>query len=328
MDKKIKNLLKILISICLLVYVIYTANLSKIIEVFIGINLLFFSVAILVGIFNVALSSKKWQILLKVKEERHRFKEVWKFYYIGIFFNMFLPTSIGGDVVKAYKMSKATKKPVEAYSSVFMERFTGAIAILILAVVATTIYFDKLPIEIPLLVYCLFTPLLIIITILISKKKLIKKLRKLYSVFFRLFASFSLDKKAERLYDSINLYKKEKKVLLIVLIMSFLFQTILIINNFILSRSIDMGVPIHFFFIFIPISVLIAFLPISIRGIGVLDVLYMYFFPMVGATTAEAVSLAFLTHAFVFVQSIIGGVIYLFSNINYKDRQLGYNTPK
>jgi uncharacterized protein (TIRG00374 family) len=319
LDRKIKHAIKILITIGLLLFVIYSANPFKIYEVLKGIIIWFFLLAILVGIFNNALSSKKWQILLEVKGEKHRFRDVLKIYYTGVFFNIFLPTSIGGDVVKAYEMSKISKKRVEAYSSVFMERFTGGVIIIILALIATTIYFDKLPIEIPILVYCFFTPIFLISLLLITRKKIVKKFRRFYSVFFRLFAHFSLNKKVEKLYDSINLYKKEKKCLFVVILISFVFQNIMILNRYILSLSIGMDVPLHFFFIFIPICSLITFLPISIGRIGVLEVLYLYFFTMVGATPAEAVSLAFLSHIFAFIQSLIGGGIYLISNASEKE---------
>jgi uncharacterized protein (TIRG00374 family) len=313
LDKKIKHLLKTLVTIGLLSYVIYSANLAKIFDVLKKINFWIFLLVILIGVFSIALSAKKWQILLEVKGEKRRFKDVLKVYYIGIFFNMFFPTTIGGDVIKAHEMSKTSKKKVEAYSSVFMERFTGAIAILLLAIVATTIYFNNLPMMVIFLVYCVFTPLLLIIIVVFSRKKFVKKFRRLYSIFFQLFARFSLKKKVEKLYDSISLYGKEKKCLLIVLLVSLSFQSITIILRYILSKAIGMDVPLYYFFIFIPICSLIAFLPISIRGIGIFEFLYMYFFTMVGATAAEAVSLAFLTHILAFINSTTGGVIYLFS---------------
>jgi uncharacterized protein (TIRG00374 family) len=320
LDNKIKLLLKITISIALLAYVVYSADLSKIYEVLIGINLMFFLLAFIIGVGTITLSAKKWQILLQAKGEKHRYRRVLKIYYIGVFFNIFLPTNIGGDVVKAYEMSKTSKKRVEAYSSVFMERFTGAIALLILVIIAISIYYNEIPIEVIVLVYCVFIPIFLFITLLITRKGFAKRFKRFYRLFFKIFERFSLHKKAESLYDSINLYKKEKKILLIVMIISLIFQSVSVIIRYVLSLSLGMDVPLFYFFIFIPICSLVAFLPISIRGIGVFEVLYLYFFTMVGATAAQAVSLAFLTHILAFINSLTGGVIYLVSNTSIKNQ--------
>ncbi|MBS3816629.1 MAG: flippase-like domain-containing protein [Candidatus Thermoplasmatota archaeon] len=223
-------------------------------------------------------------------------------YYIGTFFNLFLPTNVGGDIVKAHKMSKVTKKSIEAYSSVFMERFTGLIAILSLAIAASTLYFSELPIDIISTIYVVFLTLIVLSFIMSLNKRLFKN-----------FNPFSIREKLLKLYSSISLYTKKKRTLGHALLVSFAFHTILILTNYILALSIGINVPIQYFFIFIPITAVLLFLPISIRGFGVREVLYVYFFTQVGATTAQAVSLSFLVQLFGIVSSLIGGFVYLSS---------------
>jgi len=48
---------------------------------------------------------------------------LFKLYFVGAFFNNFMPTSIGGDVYKVYKLGKKIDSPVVGFSSVFTERF-------------------------------------------------------------------------------------------------------------------------------------------------------------------------------------------------------------
>ena len=168
-NKKIKNLITIFISVGLIAYIIYSIGLTNILKEFENLDLRFFILAIALGFFGICISAKKWQILLKAKKESRKFFEVLKYYYIGIFFNLFLPTSVGGDIVKAYKMSKTTKESVDAYSSVFMERFTGLTAILTLAFCSTTIYFHNLPTKILLIVYVILIPGFFCVSILLFK---------------------------------------------------------------------------------------------------------------------------------------------------------------
>jgi uncharacterized protein (TIRG00374 family) len=226
---------------------------------------------------------------------------------------MFLPTSVGGDVVKAHEMSKVSKDPVEAYSAVFMERLTGAIAILILALIATTIYIQKLSIDVIVFVYFVFPPIFILMIVLFLKEELVRKFEFIYKTFFWIFRRFSIGRKARKLYDSVNLYLRDKKVVFFALVISLVFQIMAILMNYMLSMAIGMDVPIYYFFIFIPISVIFSFLPISIRGIGVREVIFVYLFTEVGATAAQAVSLGFIGQIYMLIPSLLGSYYFIAS---------------
>ncbi|MEF8834906.1 MAG: lysylphosphatidylglycerol synthase transmembrane domain-containing protein [Candidatus Thermoplasmatota archaeon] len=310
---KIKTIIKIIVSISLITYVIYSAGPYKILAEIKGINILYFIVVIFITIIKIGVSAKKWQILLKAKGEIKNFLHVWRIYYIGNFFNLFLPTNVGGDIVKAHKMSKVSENSIEAYSSVFMERFTGVIAIFALAIVATTLFFNELPYEILIIIYLIFLPLIILSFIMIWRDSFVQKFRGLINILFKSFNPFSIKEKLIKLYKSVNLYTKKKKTLGYALLISLVFHTMLILTNYILALSIGMNIPLHYFFIFIPISAILLFLPISIRGFGVREVLYVYFFTQVGATTAQSVSLSFLVQLLGIISSLIGGFVYLFS---------------
>ncbi|MBS3816350.1 MAG: flippase-like domain-containing protein [Candidatus Thermoplasmatota archaeon] len=311
--ERIKTVLKIMVSVGLISYIIYNAGPYKIWSHIQRTNKIFFFIVLLMAIVKVAISAKKWQILLKAKDEINNFFYVWKVYYIGTFFNMFLPTNVGGDVVKAHKMSKVSENTIEAYSSVFMERFTGIIAILSLATVSTTFYLSELPFEIILTIYGVFLPLIVISFIMISTKRSVRLLRGLFEKVFSRFNPFSIKEKLIKLLRSINLYTKKKKALGYSIFISFIFHTLLILSNYILALSIGLDISLHYFFIFIPISAILLFLPISIRGFGVREVLYVYFFTPVGATAAQAVSLSFLVQLVSIISSLIGGSVYLAS---------------
>ena len=310
---RLKTIIKIVVSISLISYVIYSAGPYKIWTEIKNIKLFYFLIVIIITIVKVGVSAKKWQILLKAKGEIKDFLHVWKIYYIGTFFNLFLPTNVGGDVVKAHKMSKVSKNSIEAYSSVFMERFTGVIAIFGLAIVATSLYFSQLPTDILFIIYVIFLPLIIMSFLMIWKDNIVDLFKKLIKRIFKNYNPFSIKEKLIKLYSSINLYTKKKRTLGYALIISFVFHTMLILTNYILALSIGLDIPIHYFFIFIPITAILLFLPISIRGFGVREVLYAYFFTQVGATTAQAVSLSFLVQLLGIISSLIGGFVYLFS---------------
>ncbi|MFP3871453.1 MAG: lysylphosphatidylglycerol synthase transmembrane domain-containing protein [Candidatus Natronoplasma sp.] len=313
LKKRLKTALKIIVSVSLISYVVYSTGPEKIYNELVGLNKLLFLAVMTMAIFKVAISAKKWEILLRAKGERKPFFEVLRIYYIGTFFNLFLPTNVGGDVVKAHKMSKISKKSVEAYSSVFMERFTGLVAIISLAVISSLSYIDSLPFYPLVIVFFVFLPLMLLASFLLSRKKYVKGLQNLMNRLIPNYNPFSIKEKILRFYRSLHLYTKKRKVLAYALGISFVFHTAHIMINYILSLSLGMSIPIQYFFLFIPITAVLLFLPISIRGFGVREVLYVLFFTQVGATPAQAVSLSFIVQVVNIINSLIGGGFYLWS---------------
>ncbi len=312
---KIKLILKIIVSIALIYYIIQRIGLEEIYSQVREVELIYFAFVIFIFIFNIMISAKKWQILLKAKGESRKFLQVWKFYYIGNFFNMFLPTNVGGDVVKAHKMSKISKTSIEAYSSVFMERFTGLIAIIALATVSTTLFFEHIGREIVLIIYGLFLPLIVVSFLLLSSDRFIRWAKKLSEFVFRKIDPFSIKKRSIKMLKSINLYMKKRRTIGSALLISFIYHSLLIISNYILGIAVGIDISMYYFFIFIPITHIILFLPISIRGLGVREVIYVYFFTQVGATGAQAFSLSILVQIMGVISSLIGGFVYLSSKL-------------
>jgi uncharacterized protein (TIRG00374 family) len=82
------------------------------------------------------LSALKWRLLLRPVRLTTSFARLVGFYFTGMFFNLFLPTIVGGDAVKAVLLARDTGAPARATMSVFMERNTGLCALLVVALVA------------------------------------------------------------------------------------------------------------------------------------------------------------------------------------------------
>ncbi|MGD2175364.1 MAG: lysylphosphatidylglycerol synthase transmembrane domain-containing protein, partial [Candidatus Brocadiaceae bacterium] len=65
-----------------------------------------------------------------------RFGVALKAYLVGAFFNNFLPTNVGGDVVKVSMLATAGGRWSAATAAVFVERASGVVALYCLALVA------------------------------------------------------------------------------------------------------------------------------------------------------------------------------------------------
>ncbi len=298
-----KIVIRIAISAILLSFIIYAIGLEKIKDVISHTTLWLFIVAILVENIGVAISAKKWQILLKSKDVKITYSDAISYYYIGSFFNTMMPSSVGGDVIKAYKLGKKTNN-IEAFSSVVMDRVTGLIAVVLIALFAIATSYEMLPQIAITLAFILILCFLVFLLMLFKTNFFEKVVKKLFSRW---------DKPKRFLHDIISSVKsyRDKKTLYAAMSISLLFHIILILNNYVLSLALNLKINITYFFIFIPIAEILVALPISIQGFGVRESSYALLFSSIGVSYAAAFSLGFLNQLVKVITSIVGGIVYV-----------------
>jgi hypothetical protein len=262
-----------------------------------------FIVAILIENIGVVISAKKWQILLKSKEVEINYSDAISYYYIGSFFNTMMPSSVGGDVIKAYKLGKRTSS-IEAFSSVIMDRVTGLIAVVLIALFAIATAYEILPRFAIMLAFFLIICFFVFLIILF-KTDFFEK------IIGTLFSRWNKPKKfLQDVVLSVKSYK-DKKTLYAAMFISLVFHIMLILNNYVLSLALNLKINIIYFFIFIPIAEILVALPISIQGFGVRESSYAILFSSIGVSYAAAFSLGFLNQIVKVITSMIGGIIYV-----------------
>lgn len=298
----ILNTLKICISLVLITYILLKIDIGNAISTIKTIDIYFFLMAILMQIINIPIRAYKWKLLLSVQGIQAPLKTLVSISLIGTFFNNFLPTSMGGDVVRAYEISKLTKQKVKSVSTIVLQRFTGLIAIIFFGVIGVIIGSDMEFIKNISGIIGIFTLAFIVLLAGIYSIEYFKKLNIIKSIF-----RFNI---IEQIYDSINVYKFRKKESIIILFISLIAEFIVIIYFYSISLSLHQEISIIYFFILIPIISIIEMLPISINGIGVREGAFLYFFTKIGVLDYIAVSMSLVYYIQKVGVSLTGGLIY------------------
>src|SRR6266481_2701197 len=91
-----------------------------------------------VGLYVVLqiISGLRWQLLTKPLGFQKSVFECVRYYFIAMFFNLFLPTSVGGDVVRAWYLDGGSGRKASAFVTVLVDRLSGLMVLLALACVA------------------------------------------------------------------------------------------------------------------------------------------------------------------------------------------------
>ena len=294
--------IRVAVSISLLLTFLYFIGVERILEEIKNAALPLFLLALLIENAGVFISARRWQVILKEKEINLGYREALSLYYMGSFFNTVMPSSFGGDVIKAYKLGKTTNT-INSFSSVIMDRVAGLVAVVIIASIAILFYHSLLPPDIMLMALLIILSFLLLLFLALRTTILEKILSLIFSRW---------RKPRDFFVGVISAFKNYRggRIWLHVVVLSLIYHLMLVINNYVLALSINMDVDFFYFLIFIPVSQILVALPVSIQGFGVREGSYSMLFPAAGATSAASFSLGFLDQIVKVLTSMIGGVVY------------------
>jgi uncharacterized protein (TIRG00374 family) len=126
---------KLAVSVTFLVLVGLKTDWPSFLAMLGHVSPLYFALSLLAAAVMIVSSCLKWQLMFHLQGARPGFPYLLKTYLIGYFFNVLLPSNIGGDVVRSYYAGLKVGDQYTAAVSVFLERFTGLILLLLLCCV-------------------------------------------------------------------------------------------------------------------------------------------------------------------------------------------------
>lgn len=255
------------------------------------INPLYFALAAFSYVVAQLVSTVRWKLLLP---GHFRFRRLFSLYMIGSFFNSFLPSVIGGDAIKAYYLNKDAKKISLTLASVFMDRYFGYASLMIIGICAFPFaagYFGKA-------LYRWLMPAIfasfVIGSILFFRMKL-----------GRNFASVG------EIYEYFAGLRARKEVIVKAVLLSFVVQLLNFLMVVILAMAMGEKIPIVLLFVFLPIIITVATIPVSVSGLGVREGSFVLLLGLIGVSPAVATSLSLSWFFASFLGGLPGLVAYI-----------------
>ena len=317
MTKLLSILVKIAISLALIWIVFYKVNLfnsegrQELFTIITKADSSFLVLSLLIGLLLNFVSAAKWWILLRYRGISCPFWHVWSLYYVGKFYNLFLPTSVGGDIARVYGLGVTTGQNIEAMASVIVDRFTGLIILIMLA--GTSLVFGFSASE----TVAIGTGLVLILVVplglswvLLSRwfVRVVSRYTTHRSLFGRL-ASKSIE-----LRSTILAYGSSK-ILVPAFLFTLLFYFLSIINVWVSALVFDGDVALQGVAVAVPIIMVVMNLPVSIGGIGLMEMAYTYGFDTIGMGATLGLSTALLMRIKTILDALIGGCLHFFFRI-------------
>jgi uncharacterized protein (TIRG00374 family) len=301
------RLLRILISVIVLIIVIANVGAERLWNTLTTIAPLWFLVALLIHLSGIVIRTVRWSLLIRSLGVRVPFGRLFYLYLAGTFFNTFLPTGIGGDVVKIIDLTPESGG-ARAFSTVFADRLTGILGSSLIALIVAL--FD--PVDVPpalVAVIALVSGGILFASLLLTQQHLIDRVMRHVPGWSRLLGQ----EKIRRVYEALTSYSIG--VIARSTLISLPFTLTVIASQYALALGLGLQVPVQYFALFIPMTALVQMIPISFNGLGVREGAYQALFGTVGVAGEQAVAMSLMYYVLRVVTGLIGGVIYLIGNL-------------
>lgn len=298
-------------------------DLGKITEVLLGLNLWIFAAAL--GLYLIAqfVFALRWNLLMRVQSIKIGYWPALRLHFLGLFYNHCLPSSVGGDLLRIWYVTKHTDKKFEAALSVFVDRVVGLTGMFIMAFFCywfIPVQGQKgrfqFPYKINLLQRLLEYrwPLLAVGAVFAAVFVAFTSNAKGRSLLHRGFTFIRQHGAAamQKARHAIRIYCNKWLAIGCALLLTFCLQSLCIVAMWMIGREIGVAAHIKYYFIFFPISWLLGALPISVGGAGIMELWLKDIFIRVCAVTSQnALVLAFGQRLLWLFGSLPGVVIHL-----------------
>ena len=309
---------KAVVSIALIWYLLSITEFSAVFASLRSANPFWLLLSFITLIIGKILTSYRWQILLKAQDIEIPLRFLIASVFVGQFFNSFLPTTVGGDAMRAYDTASQSKESTKSVMSVFADRLIGVFALVILALFALIVGYlsgqDVSFYVIPVLLVFFLCSLAILMIINTN----------LVGILDRVLQYLRLPKVAAKLdeaYQSIHILKDEPWILLIAFLVSLLLQVNVILFYYFIGVSLDLGVSFLYFSMIVPVALVVLLVPFSINGIGIREGIFVYLLTELGVQTRDAIALSWISFGLMLTQGLIGGIIFALRGADFNQSQ-------
>ncbi len=268
-----------------------------------GARLGFAVFAIALYLVGQVMSAFRWWLIGRSVGLGGTFGAYVRFYFIGMFFMFFGPSTLGGDFVRGLYLAEGGGRRARAFNSVLFDRLNGLV-ILVAIGAASFVLFPRdrgLAPEFGLMFW---------VTVAFGGGLFLGWLLAPRLVRWFLPPEHRIRRFVE---GDLGPFWTDRSMLLATSTVSFFFHLVQIAAQWIVSRALGIDVPFSYICVFHPLVSAVASIPISLSGIGLREGGYLYFLTKIGVDQPSAVAYGGLWLLVIVANSVVGGLVFLAS---------------
>jgi uncharacterized protein (TIRG00374 family) len=289
------------------------------------------------GIFVVAqlMIALRWWLLLRTQSIFINYWAAVRLHFLGLFYNNSMPGAVGGDLLRAWYVTKHTDRKFEAVLSVFVDRVIGLLGSLTIAVFFYSLFLWGQGghsggggfLNFLAKYKGIILGVIVAMAAVFCGFMLVRQGRALLKKGWSCIRDYSR-KMAVKFRDAMVIYCSRPLAILTVFGLTVFLQLLTITGFWLLGVNLGITAAARYYYIFFPLGWAFGSLPISIGGVGVMEgSLAELFMRFAGVGTGVAWALALCQRIVWMIASLPGAAIHLLGAHLPKDFSIDYNEP-
>jgi uncharacterized protein (TIRG00374 family) len=308
----LRGIVQLIVGLVALGLVLIKSDTGALIEAMKHTRLAYLPLAVAASFTVTWLMAYRWGMILRARGVRFATRTLFVYYLIGIFFTSFVPGGgISGDVARLIYIDREVRNKALVLSTLVYERLIGVFTLLLIgfaATLATRVYAQT-----DRVIYIGEAVLAIsfaAIAILMSGFVTSRLARMLRAIGARLKAARIGEAAARTLEDILKL-RRDVPLLIRTLLMSLVIRIVWSLGCYVIVWAMGLPLGVFTLFAFISLVDLVRLMPISVGGLGVREWIVIVLFATAGISREQALTFSFLAFAPIYLNAIVGGIIYI-----------------
>jgi uncharacterized protein (TIRG00374 family) len=297
--RALSSLLKLALSLGLLAFVLNRIGWQQTLQALSQARIPYLIAALVLYLASIVVRAARWRFLVSALDMQLSLARLTQLYFVGAFFSTFLPTGVGGDIVRVYEVAQQSEKAADAVGTVLLDRAAGLLVLLLMAFVSLAFRHSLVGTQI--------AAAIVLLTVggwgslvLLMRRDLLERLGWL-----RLVCKI---RQLEEVYNSVHACGVT--AIGRALAMSLMVNLMLITMNVFIAWALGVQISLWYFFLFVPIISALLILPVSMSGLGVREGAYVYLFAQAGVLSSRALIMSLIVHVINMAAGLVGGILY------------------
>jgi uncharacterized membrane protein YbhN (UPF0104 family) len=269
-------------------------------------------VALLIYSMNVGAAVWRWRLLLSAQCVAIAQRTLLGSYLVAAFFNNFLPSNIGGDVIRIGDTARAAGSKTLATTIVLVDRGLGLMALVLVAAVGASAGVRIHPSAAapiwPVWLWAGFLVGAVASAPAVLAPDGFGRLLQPLTVFHPEWVGDRI----EKLTGALARFRSQPGALAGCFGGAVLVQAAMVVFYFAVSYALHLDIGLADLSVVVPVSFVVQMLPVSVNGFGVREATFSFYFSKIGHPIESALLLSLIAQALVMLFSLFGAVVYVY----------------
>jgi uncharacterized membrane protein YbhN (UPF0104 family) len=265
--------------------------------------------AALVFAASTLLGAWQWALILRRAGLAVGHGRMQAIYWVGLFFNNFLPGNVGGDLVKVSDVAVNTGQVARTVAGTLLDRMLGLCALVFVAFAAAAVLGDQTPAGLPW-----WALISLVLAVWVASAVLLSgRLGRLLLATVTRLRRGRVSGRLQSLLGELRTWRADTSFVFRLAVLAFVVQSLRVTTHVLVAHAMDLPLDatrVLQLFVLVPVLGVAVVLPISFNGLGVREFVATRLMPQIGIGAESALTMQIVTYLVQVGVSLVGGAIF------------------